>query len=39
MIRKMVGVSLLDGRTNEWLEETVKLPDIRKEFLEKKGHG
>ena len=29
MMRKMIGVTLFDRHTNEWLSRTVRLPDIR----------
>ena len=36
MMRKMAGVTLLDRRTNDWLEGVVKLVDIRKKWARRK---
>lgn len=36
MMRKMIGITLLDRRTNEWLQNTVKLPDVRARVIRKK---
>ena len=36
MMRRMVGVTLLDRRTNEWLHGTVKLQDIRVTWIKRK---
>lgn len=36
MMRKMAGVTILDRRTNEWLDGVVKLVDIRKKWAKRK---
>ena len=36
MMRKMIGVTLLDRHTNEWLSRTVRLPDIRERAVQRK---